>query len=120
MIARKTGIFKMGSSIRNGMKSWRNCGWTGENRCDMIFMLGGLRAALIFAEHMQGTAMAVPQNAPVSWDDLGEKVTQYGFADHDLGIARWYCVTSFVAMPVILALAVVALTAAFRKAKQKL
>ena len=83
----------------------------------MIFMLGDLRAALIFAEPMLGTAMAVPQNEPVSWDDLGEKVTQYGFADHDLRIVRWYCVTSFVAMPVILALAVVALTAAFRKAK---
>ena len=110
-------IFQYGMFYKKWHEKFEKLRMTGENRCDMIFMLGGLRAALIFAEHMQGTAMAVSQNAPVSWDDLGEKVTQYGFADHDLRIVRWYCVTSFVAMPVILALAVVALTAAFREAK---
>ena len=32
---------KMGCSIRIGVKSWRKWEWTGENRCGMIFMLGG-------------------------------------------------------------------------------
>ena len=48
MITRGRGFFKMGCSIRMTTKSWRNCGWTGEIMCGMIFMLGGLGPSFLW------------------------------------------------------------------------